>query len=108
MKKKPLKTFTLEEQLDKHIGPAGTPEREKFEFDLQMDLLGDIIKKARQTQHLTQEELGTLIGVQKAQISKLENNTTSARLDTILKVFNALKAKVTFKVQLENEEYLFI
>lgn len=108
MKKKPLRTHTFEEILDKHIGPVGTPKRDKFEFDLQMDLLGDIIKKARQTQHLTQEQLGSLVGVQKAQISKLENNTTSARLDTVLKVFNALKAKVTFKVQLENEEYLFV
>ncbi len=108
MKKKPLNIHTFEEVKDQFLGPAGTPKRDKYEFDLQMDLLGDIIKKARQTQHLTQEELGTLIGVQKAQISKLENNTTSARLDTILKVFNALKAKVTFKVQLENEEYLFI
>lgn len=108
MKKKPLNIHTFEEVKDKFLGPSGTPKRDKYEFDLQMDLLGDIIKKARQTQHLTQEELGTLIGVQKAQISKLENNTTSARLDTILKVFNALKAKVTFKVQLENEEYLFI
>ena len=108
MKKKPLTTYTLEEVKEMFIGPIGTPKRDKFEFDLQMDLLGDIIKKARQTQHLTQEQLGSLVGVQKAQISKLENNTTSARLDTVLKVFNALKAKVTFKVQLENEKYLVI
>lgn len=108
MKKKPLSTHTFEEVKDQFPGPLGTPKRDKYEFDLQMDLLGDIIKKARETQHLTQEQLGSLVGVQKAQISKLENNTTSARLDTILKIFNALKAKVTFKVQMENEEYLFI
>lgn len=108
MKKKPLKTHSFEEIKEQFLGPTGTPKRDKYEFDLQMDLLGDIIKKARETQHLTQEQLGSLVGVQKAQISKLENNTTNAKLDTILKVFNALKAKVTFKVQLENEEYLFI
>ena len=52
--------------------------------------------------NLTQEELGKLIGVQKAQISKLENNTTNVTIDTILKVFNALKAKVNFNVELLN------
>ncbi len=46
---------------------------------------------------------GKLIGVQRAQISKLENNTTNATIDTILKVFSALKAKVSFNVEiLEN------
>ncbi len=41
-----------------------------------------------------------MVGVQKAQISKLENNFTNARFDTVIKVFNALNAKVNFKVEL--------
>ena len=46
---------------------------------------------------------GKLIGVQRAQISKLENNTTNVTIDTILKFFSALKAKVSFNVEiLEN------
>ena len=50
--------------------------------------------------HLTQEELGKLVGVQKAQISKLERSTKNARIDTIIKVFNALKTKINFSVEL--------
>ena len=51
---------------------------------------------------MTQEELGKLIGVQRAQISKLENNTTNVTIETILRVFSALKAKVNFNVEILN------
>lgn len=59
-----------------------------------------MIRKVRLERNLTQQELGNLIGVQRAQISKLENNTTNVTMDTILKVFEALKAKVNFSVEL--------
>jgi len=53
---------------------------------------------------MTQEELGKLVGVQRAQISKLENSTTNVTMETILKVFGALKAKVNFNVELMNSK----
>lgn len=61
-----------------------------------------MIKKARQERNLTQEQLGALVGVQKSQISKLENRANSATIDTILKVFKALKAEINFNVKFEN------
>ncbi len=97
-----LKTFTLEEITDKHIGQAGTPKREAFENELRLDLLGEAIKQARLDRKLTQEELGKLVGVQKAQISKLENSLTDVRVETILKVFKALNAKISFSVEMKN------
>ena len=45
--------------------------------------------------------MGELVGVKKAQISKIENSATDARFATILKVFNALGAKVNFNVELK-------
>jgi HTH-type transcriptional regulator/antitoxin HipB len=65
-----------------------------------LDLLGEAVKKARKSKNLTQEQLGELVGGQKAQISKIENSTKNARLDTILKIFDALGAKVNFNVEL--------
>ena len=41
--------------------------------------------------------------MQRAQISKLDNNTTKITLDTILRLFRALKANEVFNVELENE-----
>ncbi|MDR3694580.1 helix-turn-helix transcriptional regulator [Mucilaginibacter sp.] len=95
-----MKTYTLEEVQDKLIGEVGTPDRDKFEYELQMDLIGKAIKRTRIERHLTQEELGKLIGVQKAQISRLENNASNATIDTLMRVFSALKAKVTLQVEL--------
>ena len=98
---KALKTVSLDTMINKHIGKRGTKKRESFESELKIELLGHAIKQARQERNLTQEQLGELVGVQKAQISKLENSITNARFETILKVFTALGAKVNFNVQLQ-------
>jgi HTH-type transcriptional regulator / antitoxin HipB len=98
--KKKIKTVSLDNMIDKHVGKVGTKDRDAFEQELKLELLGYAIKEARLHHNLTQEQLGKLVGVQKAQISKLENNFTNARFDTVLKVFNALQAKVNFKVEL--------
>jgi predicted transcriptional regulator len=97
-----MKTYTLDEVQDALIGKIGTPERDLFEYELQMDLIGRAIKQSRQERNLTQEELGKLIGVQKAQISRLENKTSNVTMDTLLRVFTALKAKVKLQVELPN------
>ena len=99
-----LKTVPLETMMDKHLGKSGTAKREAFEHELKLDLLGYAIKQARLYHNLTQEQLGKLIGVQKAQISKLENNFTNARFDTVMKVFDALNAKVNFNVKLPRKK----
>ena len=95
-----MKTVSLDDMIDKHVGKIGTPERDAFEYELSIDLIGHAIKQARKERNLTQEELGKLVGVQKAQISKLENSLTDARFETILKVFKALNARINFNVEL--------
>jgi HTH-type transcriptional regulator/antitoxin HipB len=99
-----MKTYTLDEIQDEFMGVKGTPRRDEFEFRLQLDLLGDMIKKTRKERNLTQVELGELVGVQKSQISKLEKNASNVTIHTVLKVFTALRAKVNFKVSLMDNE----
>ncbi len=98
-----IKTYSLAEMKDKYIGKIGTDERDDYEYELRMDILGKMIKTARRERHLTQEQLGELVGVKKAQISKLESSANSATIDTILRVFKALKAEINFNVKLEND-----
>ena len=69
-----FETVSLDTMIDKHIGKVGTERRDTFENELRIDLLGQAIKQARQERNLTQAQLGELVGVQKAQISKIENN----------------------------------
>ena len=97
-----MKAYTLDQVQDKLIGKIGTPRRDIFEYELQMDLIGKAIKQTRQERNLTQEELGKLIGVQKAQISRLENNASNVTMDTLIKVFTALKANIKLQVELPN------
>lgn len=101
---KNMKRMTLDELKDRDLGKVGSPTRDKYEFDLKMEILGETIKSIRRERKLTQEQLGKLIGVQKSQISKLERNTKNVTIETILKVFNALKANVKFSVQVENSD----
>lgn len=99
---KEMKAYSLAEMKNKYIGKVGTKEREEYEYELRMDVLGKMIKTARQERNLTQEQLGQLVGVQKAQISKLESSANSATIDTIIKVFKALKAEINFNVTIED------
>ncbi len=98
-----MKTYTLEEMTDEMIGKKGTVERDDFDSELKSELIGYAIKQARKKRNLNQSQLGDLVGVQKAQISKIENSISDARLKTILKVFRALNAKINFQVELLDE-----
>ncbi len=102
--KNKIKTYSLSEMKDEFIGKVGTKTRDAYEYELNMEVLSYMIKKARQQRNLTQEQLGELVGVQKAQISKLESSANSATVDTILKVFKALKAEINFNVKIENKK----
>ena len=98
-----MKTYSLDEVTDKFVGKKETTNKKNFENKLKIDLIGQTIKQIRKERNLTQEQLGELVGVKKAQISKIENSLTDARFDTIIKVFKALNAKINFNVELLNQ-----
>jgi HTH-type transcriptional regulator / antitoxin HipB len=99
-----MKTITLSELKDKTLGKVGKPKRDKYEQELRVEILAEQIKQLRIERKLTQEQLGELVGVQRAQISKMENNTGNVTISTLMKIFGALKAKVTFEIEKENFE----
>jgi HTH-type transcriptional regulator / antitoxin HipB len=95
-----MKSYKLDEAEDLLIGKKGTQEREEYEFELKLELIGDMIKIARKKKNLTQEQLGELVGVKKAQISRLENSTGNVTFETVMRIFNALGAKLNLNLQL--------
>lgn len=104
MRKKGKFTVTsLEEVLDKHIGPVGSDARKAFdkEVDDALDIyyMGQSIKDAREAKQLTQEQLGELVGVKKAQISRWENGRNVSG-DTLRKVFRALEMPIYLKTEI--------
>lgn len=88
-----MKLYSLDEVKDELIGRVGTPERDEHERKVDEALhayrIGEAIKTARLKQNLTQEELGERIGVQKAQISRMERGY-SISIPTMSRVFKAL------------------
>lgn len=95
-----MKSYKLDEAEDLLIGKKGTKEREEYEFELKLELIGDMIKTARKKKKLTQAQLGELVGVKKAQISRLENSTGNVTFETVIRIFNALGAKLNLNLQL--------
>ncbi|MFC2138751.1 helix-turn-helix domain-containing protein [Bacteroidota bacterium] len=85
------------------MGKKGTEKRDQYEFELKLDILGEVIKKTRKERNLTQEELGKLIGVRKSEISKLERNARNMTISNIIRIFHALKAKIKINIELENQ-----
>ncbi|WP_290380012.1 helix-turn-helix transcriptional regulator, partial [uncultured Muribaculum sp.] len=67
-----MKLYTHADMLDRVIGEKGTPQRDSMEAELQSYLIGEAIKLARKEKKLTQQQLGELMGVQRAQISRIE------------------------------------
>ena len=90
-----------ESLLEKYIGQPGSQDRDQYAFELQLDILGDMIKMTRKKRQLTQEQLGDLLGVKKSEISKLERNARNMTIGTVLKVFGAMKANVSFVINIQ-------
>ncbi|MDE5585908.1 MAG: helix-turn-helix domain-containing protein [Muribaculaceae bacterium] len=88
-----MKVYSFEEILDEDLGKIGTPERDAFEADVQADIrayhIGEAIRQARKGKHLTQEQLGRLMGVQRAQVSKIESGK-NLNFATIARAFKAM------------------
>ncbi|MCD7721166.1 MAG: helix-turn-helix domain-containing protein [Prevotellaceae bacterium] len=90
-----FEAYTLDECLDMHLGEKGTTRRDEHERSVEAALdayrVGEAVRSIRKQRNLTQEELGKRIGVNKAQISKLERGA-SITLSTMSRVFKALGA----------------
>lgn len=96
-----MKLYTFEEVLDEQLGKKGTPRRDEHERRVEEAVhayrIGEAIKRARESKNITQEQLGEMIGVKKAQISRIEKGS-NLTLATIRKVFNAMGMTTNLEV----------
>ena len=85
---------SLDVLTDEVFGKVGSSKRDAMEKQLKEEVnayfVGETIRKMRQDQNLTQEELGERVGVQKAQISRLEKGKSVITLPTMSRIFQAL------------------
>lgn len=80
--------------VDEVWGEKGTAKRDVMEKQINDEVnsyyIGEAIRKARLAQNLTQDELGKKIGVQRAQICRLESGRSVITLPIMSRVFQAL------------------
>lgn len=89
-----MKLYTHEEMLNSVVGKIGSPRRDAMEAELQSFLIGEAIKQARKEKKLTQSQLGELMGVQRAQISRIESGR-NLTISTIVRAFKAMGIAVS-------------
>ncbi|MDE6418084.1 MAG: helix-turn-helix domain-containing protein [Duncaniella sp.] len=92
-----MKIYSQDEMLDMTLGPQGTPERNEYDAKVDDYLVGLAIRRAREAQHLTQEQLGERIGVQRSRICSIERGT-NLRLSTLRRIFSALGVEVKLDI----------
>lgn len=86
MKKIDKNITTFDELLDHEYGAPGTPTRNEFEKEAEAFILGVMLKEARLSKGMTQEQLAKKCGTTKAYISKVENNLKDVRVSTLQKI----------------------
>lgn len=96
-----MKMISFDDFQDKYIGKIGTPKRDAFEKEVedavQAYKVGEALKQARKMKCLTQQQLGEKVGVQKAQISRLENGK-SITLSTLSRLLKALNVPASLEM----------
>ena len=71
-------------------------ERDERKFDFHG--IGLAIKKAREREGMTQEQLAAKIGTKKSYISRIENGHADIQLSTLFKIFQGLGRKISFTI----------
>ena len=94
-----MKTVSHNELLNEIVGQQGAPERTDFDNELKADVLAFKFKELRKQKQLTQTQLADSIGLEKGQISKIENGKFNLTLATINKIASALGARINFDLQ---------
>jgi HTH-type transcriptional regulator / antitoxin HipB len=99
-----LTLIDFDDYKNKIYGKAGSPKREQYEQEFKSELIGEFLREIRREKDLTQSEIAKKMGIKdKSGISKIENNLSSQRIDTIIKFILALDAKMTIKLEYDNK-----
>lgn len=86
---------------DRVYGEAGTERRDSLERETEAFKVGLLLKKARESRHLTQDELAKIIDKKRSYISRVENDGSNITLSTLFEfVEKGLGGKVRISIDL--------
>jgi len=81
-----MKTKTWEKIKDSVYGKKGTERRDELEREFESFKIGLLLRKARETKNLTQEQLAELLDKKRTYISRVENNGSNITLKTLFDI----------------------
>lgn len=94
-KNKLSKLPTVEELLSMKYGVVGTPERDDFDAKSKAWYYASVLKTARKTAGITQQQLADRIGKKREYIALLEKGETDMQLSTFLMITEVLGLKLS-------------
>ena len=86
-----MKIHTQTEMLDKHIGVLGTPNRDAFERELKIDLVGDYILSIRRKTNWTLAHLSEVMDIEKSAVLRMKEKATDISDECLDKAYSILK-----------------
>lgn len=85
---------------DRVYGEKGTKRRDDLERESESFKIGLLLKKARESRNMTQEELGQIIDKKRSYISRVENNGSNITLSTLFEIVEkGLGGKVNISIE---------
>ncbi len=86
---------------DRVYGAKGTERRDNLDREVISFKIGLELKKARESRHLTQQELGEIIDKKRTYISRVENDGSNLTLKTLFDIVEkGLGGKVKISIEL--------
>ncbi len=86
---------TAEDLIAQNYGSKGTASREEFDAKAQAWYYAEVLKNARKSAGITQQQLAAKIGKKREYIALLEKGETDMQLSTFLKLSQAVGLKFT-------------
>lgn len=94
-----METTSKQKLPDNYISSRIITEREALKNELKPEILASQFKALRKERHLTQEQLAKKVGVKQEQISKFESSKANLKLSSMIKMADALGAKLIFELR---------
>ena len=86
---------------DEAYGSKGTPRRDDLDREVESLKIGILIRQARESKNMTQEELGKLVSKKRTYISRVENDGSNLNLKTLFEIVEkGLGGKVNIAIDI--------
>ena len=86
---------------DDVYGKKGTSRRDELDREIEAFKIGLLIREARESRHMTQEELARVISKKRSYISRVENDGSNMNLKTLFDIVEkGLGGKVNIAIEI--------